>query len=103
MSDIVSLSSLTNAALSSQVHLEHARATGDSSTGPASAGNSSGSGEDSIVLSSAAVLIQRASSAGAADRASRVEQLKQQVQNGQYSVDPGALGNALIGGAVAGE
>jgi flagellar biosynthesis anti-sigma factor FlgM len=103
MSDIVSLSSLSNAALGSQVQLEHARATGEPSTAPSNGSVSSGSGEDSIVLSNTAVLIQHASSAGSADRASRVEQLKQQVQNGQYSVDPGALGNALIGGAIAGE
>ncbi len=104
MSDIVSLSSLSNVPSASQLHVEHSRATGESAAaGPSGSGAASGSLEDSIELSAAAVLVQQASSAGAADRASRVQQLKQQVESGQYSVDPAAISDALISATAAGE
>ena len=104
MSDIVSLSSLSNVPSAPQMHVEHSRATSESaSAGPSGSVAAQGSQEDSIVLSTAAGLVQQASSAGAADRASRVQQLKQQVERGEYSVDPAAIGSALIGAAIAGE
>jgi flagellar biosynthesis anti-sigma factor FlgM len=104
MSDIVSLSSASNVPSAPQVHVEHSRATSESSSaGPSGSAAVSGSAEDSIVLSTAAGLVQQASSAGATDRASRVQQLKQQVESGEYSIDPAAISSALIGATIAGD
>jgi flagellar biosynthesis anti-sigma factor FlgM len=104
MSDIVSLSGLSNVASGSQVQVEHSRAANEpASAGPSGSVAAPGSSEDSIVLSTAARLVQQAWSAGAADRASRVQQLKQQVESGEYSIDPAAIGCALIGATIAGE
>lgn len=104
MSDIVSLSSVSNVLSATQVQVEHSRAAGESaSAGASSSAAVPGSPEDAIVLSTAAALVQQASSAGAADRASRVQQLKQQFESGQYSIDPAAIGSALIGRTIAGE
>ena len=101
MNDIVSLS---NAASRSEVQVEHSRAAGEPvPPGPAGSATRSASLEDSIELSTAADLVQRASSAGAAARASRVQQLKQQIEAGEYTVDPAALSRALIDATVAGE
>ena len=62
------------------------------------AGNS-----DSINLTGVGGLVQSALSAGAQQRADRVEQLKQLVNSNQYSVDPEAVSRALIGAHLAGE
>ena len=104
MNDIVSLSSLSNAASGSELHVEHARAADQSALrGALGSTTRAGSQEDSIELSTAADLVQRASSAGASARASRVEQLKQQIESGRYSVEPRALSSAVIDATVAGE
>jgi len=104
MSDIVSLSSVGNVPSGSQVQVEHSRATGESaSAGLSSPVAAAGSQEDSIVLSTAAGLVQQAATAGAADRASRVQQLKQQVESGTYGLDPATISSALIGATIAGE
>ena len=104
MSDIVSLSSVGNVSSGSQVQVEHSRAASESaSAGLSDSAAVTGSGEDSIVLSTAARLVQQASSAGADDRASRVQQLKQQIESGAYSIDPATISSALIGRAIAGE
>jgi len=104
MSDIVSLSSLSNVPSGSQAHVEHSRAASESaSAGLSGSAAVPGSSEDSIVLSTAARLVQQASSAGAADRASRVQQLKQQVERGEYGIDPATISSALIGATIAGE
>jgi len=100
MNDIVSLSSVSNA----QVQVEHARATSESnSSGSSSSATAGQAHEDSVTLSNTAGLVQQALSAGAAARASRVQELKQQFENGQLSVDPAAVGSALIGAAIAGD
>jgi len=104
MNDIVSLSSLSHVPSASQVQVEHSRATSESDSAAASSpGAIPGSQEDSIVLSTAAGLVQQASSAGAADRAIRVQQLKQQFESGEYSIDPATISSALIGATIAGE
>ncbi len=100
MNDIVSLSSASNA----QVQVEHARATSESNSTGASGSTAAGQAhEDSVTLSNTAALVQQALSAGAAARASRVQELKQQFENGQLNVDPAAVGSALIGAAIAGD
>jgi flagellar biosynthesis anti-sigma factor FlgM len=100
MNDIVSLSSVSNA----QVQLEHARAASESNSSGSSGSAAVGQPrEDSVTLSNTAGLVQQALSAGAAPRASRVQELKQQFENGQLSVDPAAVGSALIGAAIAGD
>ncbi len=104
MNDIVSLSSLSNASSAQQAQVEHARAASESNSSGASGSTAAGQPhEDSVTLSNTAGLVQQALSAGAAARASRVQQLKQQFENGQLSVDPAAVGGALIGAAVAGD
>ena len=103
MNDIVSLSSLSNAASGSELQVEHARAADQSAVRGSLGSTRAVSPEDSIELSTAADLVQRASSAGASARASRVEQLKQQIESGRYSVEPRALSSAVIDATVAGE
>lgn len=104
MTDIVSLSSLSNAASSPQVHVEHSRATTEStSSGSSGSVLTERPYEDSVMLSNAAGLVQQALSAGQVARASRVQQLKQQIESGQYNVDPAAVGSALIGAANVGD
>lgn len=104
MNDIVSLSSVSNAPSAPQAHVEHARAAGESySSGASDSAVTGQPHEDSVTLSNTAGLVQQAMSAGAAARAGRVQQLKQQFENGQLSVDPAAVGNALIGASIAGD
>ncbi|HEY4361268.1 MAG TPA: flagellar biosynthesis anti-sigma factor FlgM [Bryobacteraceae bacterium] len=47
-------------------------------------------------------LLASVQAAGAGDRASRVEQLRQLVQSGQYQVDTKALSESIIGSALHG-
>ena len=103
MNDIVSLSSASGAAPGSQIHLENSRATGGSGSAAAGSGPSSATQQDSISLSAATSLLQQASNAGAADRASRVQQLKQQIEAGQYVADPSTVSSAIIDAGLAGE
>jgi flagellar biosynthesis anti-sigma factor FlgM len=104
MSDIVSISSLNHALAGSQVQLDHARAASDATSADSSRSGPVESGQDdSVALSGAAGLVQQAQNAGSADRASRVQQLKQQIESGQYTIDPAAIGNAIINAGTAGE
>ena len=71
------------------------------STKTSTAGNSSGT-SDSIALTGVGDLVQLALGAGAAQRADRVQQLKQLVDSNQYSIDPEAVSRALIGAHMTG-
>lgn len=73
----------------------------DSATAPA-ASTTTGSSSDSINLTGVSGLVQTALTAGAQQRAVRVEQLKQLVDSNQYSVDPEAVSNALISAHLTG-
>jgi flagellar biosynthesis anti-sigma factor FlgM len=104
MSEIVSISSLGQAAAGSEARLDQARNT----SGPVSADSASLEAiatehGDSVALSSAASQVQQALSAGADTRAARVQQLRQQIETGQYAIDPVAIGNAVLDAGVAGE
>ena len=104
MSDIVSISSLSHAAAGSQLHLDQTRAA--AGTGSADSANSSsnpGALGDSVALSGASRLIQQALNAGSDARATRVQQLKQQIESGQYVVDPAAISSAILNQSINGE
>ncbi|HTS47322.1 MAG TPA: flagellar biosynthesis anti-sigma factor FlgM [Bryobacteraceae bacterium] len=70
----------------------------DSNTSSSVAG-----GPDSVALNGAGDLAQLALSAGANERADRIQQLKQLVDTNQYSVDPYTLSRALIGAHMVGD
>ncbi|HMD50618.1 MAG TPA: flagellar biosynthesis anti-sigma factor FlgM [Bryobacteraceae bacterium] len=78
------------------------REVADSGTAPAGSTTAGGS-SDSINITGSGGLVQSALSAGAQERADRVEQLKQLVNSNQYSVDPEAVSRALIGAHLAGD
>jgi len=104
MSDIVSISSLNHALAGSQVQLDHARAAGETTSADSSRSGSVENGQsDSVALSGAAGLIHQAQNAGSDARAARVQQLKQQIESGQYAIDPAAIGNAILNAGIAGE
>jgi len=104
MSDVVSISSLNHALTGSQVQLDHARATGEATSADSSRSGQIDSGQDdSVALSGAAGLIHQAQSAGSDDRAARVQQLKQQIESGQYAIDPASISNAIVNAGIAGE
>lgn len=104
MSDIVSISSLNHSVAGSQLHLDQTRAANGATLGD-SAGSAASSGVtgDSVTLSGAAELIHQALNAGSETRADRVQQLKQQIESGQYVVDPAAISNAILDAGIAGE
>lgn len=56
----------------------------------------SGSGADRVELSDLAGGLARALSNGAAERASRMEQLGREVERGTYQVDPRAVSRAIV-------
>ena len=62
------------------------------------AGGSAGS--DSIAITGISGLVQQALSAGAAERADLVQQLKQLIESGQYTVDPLTVSRALLSAHV---
>lgn len=101
MSDVVSLSSLTQSGAGSQIHVEHSHAAGvaDSSSSAASQAGLS----DSVELSGAGSLVQQAMNAGAGARAARVQFLKQQFESGQYETPVETLASAVLNGSIAGE
>ena len=68
-----------------------------------SAGSTPGAGSsDSISLTGVRGLVQTALSAGAQQRADRVEQLRQLVNSNQYPVGAEAISHALIGAHLTG-
>jgi flagellar biosynthesis anti-sigma factor FlgM len=88
-----------------RMDLNPTRATSETE-GPKASNSGSGSrtsSGDSIALSSTNGLVQQALGAGSAARAARVIELQQQLQNGQYQVDPLSVSRALISSHLAGE
>jgi len=77
------------------------REVADSATAPA--GSAPAAGSDSITLTGVGGLVQSAFTAGASDRAGRVEELKQLVNSDQYPIDSEAVSRALIGAHLAGD
>lgn len=104
MSDIVSISSLNHAAANSQLQLDHTRAASQAApTDSESSATITGASGDSVALSGAAGLIHQALNAGSSASADRVQQLKQQIESGQYVVDPAAISNAVLNASITGE
>jgi flagellar biosynthesis anti-sigma factor FlgM len=58
---------------------------------------------DSIALSATNSLVQQALGAGVDARAARIQQLRTQVESGQYHVDAAAVSNSLIEAHLAGD
>ena len=89
----------------SQINLDQARSsrevvdTAASTTGTASGPRSS----DSIALSGVSSLVQLALGAGVDTRAGRVQELKQQIDSNQYSIDSTAVSSAIISAHLAGD
>ncbi len=86
-----------------QINLDQARSTrppaGADLAGSASIGRSAAA--DSIALSSSKNLVQQALTAGSEARLARVLELKQQIESGQYRIDPLAVSRALIDAHLA--
>jgi flagellar biosynthesis anti-sigma factor FlgM len=59
-------------------------------------------GSDGIDVGGQSGLLASAQAAGQDDRASRIEQLRQLVQSGNYKVDTNALSESIIGAALQG-
>lgn len=57
---------------------------------------------DRIDLGNQSDLVSQAQTAGASDRAARIEQLRALVQSGQYQVDPAALSQSIVQAALSG-
>jgi anti-sigma28 factor (negative regulator of flagellin synthesis) len=86
-----------------EIELQPARSSRevvDSATPTASDGSGA---SDSIALTGVSSLAQLALTAGAGERADRVQQLKQMVDNNQYTIDPVSVSSALIGAHLSGE
>jgi flagellar biosynthesis anti-sigma factor FlgM len=101
MSDIVSIGGLSPAAAGSDLHVDHARTAAPVAADSAHSSGIAGENEDSVALSSAAIQIHQALSAGADARAERVQQLKQQIAAGQYTIDPATIGSAILDAGIA--
>jgi anti-sigma28 factor (negative regulator of flagellin synthesis) len=86
-----------------EIELQPARPSREvvDSTAPAGSGGSAAS--DSIALNGVSSLVQLALSAGAGQRADRVQQLKQLVDTNQYTIDPVSVSSALIHAHMSGE
>lgn len=65
-------------------------------------GSSSAASSDGIDLANQNGLVSQAQTAGADSRSAYLEQLRAQVQSGQYQVDPVALSKSIINAAFAG-
>jgi anti-sigma28 factor (negative regulator of flagellin synthesis) len=89
----------------SRLGLDQTRGSqGAGSTGaPASGPVQPSSGQDSISLSTPGDIVQQALTAGASDRAARIQQLKNQVDSNQYQVDAQATSRAIIDAHLAGD
>jgi flagellar biosynthesis anti-sigma factor FlgM len=61
-----------------------------------------GTASDQVDLGSQG-LVSQTLSAGTADRAARVEELKALVQSGQYQVDTGALSRSIVDATLKGD
>ena len=85
------------------MQLDHARAISAAVSDPANSPASATLHGDSVTLSGATGLVQQALTAGADTRASRVLELRQQIQTGQYTIDPAAISSALTDASIRGE
>ena len=103
MSEIVSLSSVSQALSGSDVQVDHTRGPNGVSADASGLAKSTGLGDDSVALSSAAHMVQQALGAGSDARAVRVAELRQQIQSGQYVTDPAAISQAILNASIAGE
>ncbi len=83
---------------SSQINLNQTRAAREASDAAASGPSASGRapGADSIALSGLGALVQQTLNSGSDARTARVQELKQQLDSGQYPIDPVAVSQALI-------
>jgi flagellar biosynthesis anti-sigma factor FlgM len=88
-----------------EIQLNQTRQSREVADSPAAAAGSAtvGGSSDSINIIGSGGLVQSALSAGAQQRAERVEQLKQLVNSNQYSVDPEAVSQALISAHLTGD
>lgn len=95
----------TDAAAASQVNLSQTLEPRDVSRAGVSESSSPGSAPavDSIALSNTSDLVQLALQSGTDARAARVQELRQQIQNNQYQVDPLTVSRSLISAHLAGE
>jgi len=84
-----------------EIELQLTRASREPVDSKASTGLAADS--DSVALNGVGDLAQLASSAGASERADRVEQLKQMVESNQYTIDPDTVSRALIGAHMVGD
>lgn len=62
-----------------------------------------GDSSDGVDFGNQNGLLSQTLNAGAADRASRVEQLRALVQSGQYQVDSGALSKSIVDATLNGD
>ena len=77
--------------------------TQNASSRTARASQPAGSATDGVDFGSQNGLVSQARNAGAADRATRVEQLRALVQSGQYQVDTGALSKSIVDATLNGD
>ena len=64
--------------------------------------NADAPSSDQIDLGNQNGLVSQAQTAGADSRAALIEQLRAQVQSGQYQVDPEALSRSIVDSALSG-
>ena len=76
--------------------------TAQTSTGSTPAAKTTPTGNDQIELGSQAGLVSQVQSAGSDGRASRVEELRAQIQSGQYQVDTAELSGSIVNAALSG-
>ena len=89
----------------SRLDLDQTRGSREVGATAASAGGSANptASNDSISLSTPSGIVQQALTAGAADRAARIQQLKSQIDSNQYQVDALATSRAIIDAHLAGD
>jgi flagellar biosynthesis anti-sigma factor FlgM len=68
----------------------------------ATVGKQPGPANDAVTLSNEIYLLQQALQAGSQSRASRIAELREQFQQGGYTVDTKALSQALVADMFAG-
>ncbi len=86
-----------------EIELQPARPSREAIDSTTLAGSGGSAASDSIALNGVSSLVQLALSAGASQRADRVQQLKQLVESNQYTIDPNSVGRALIAAHMSGE
>ncbi len=81
---------------------ERLYAVSEPDAGAPNAARRSETRSDQIDLGSQTGLLSLAQSAGSAERANRVEELRALVQSGQYQVDTTALSQAIVSASLSG-